>query len=124
MIIEFETPFEDFGGINAFDTDGATHEDMVRFCAVLALAVDRMKRERGDGVGLESADSRKLAEAVIRVVSAADWGRAVDALTVAIAGILASVNQLSPNDIDRLVKKAARQIAELAHDFRKGGVRH
>ena len=121
MIIEFEPPFEDFGGIDAFDTDGATHEDMVRFCAVLARAVDRMKRECG---GLEYAGSRELAEAVFKVVSAADWGRAVDALTVAIAGILAAVDQLSPGDIDRLVKKAARQTAELAHDFRKKGVRH
>jgi hypothetical protein len=79
-----------------------------------------MKRER---VGLEYAGSRELAEAVINLVGVANWGRAADALTLAIAGVLAAVDQLSLGDIDRLAKKAARQIAELAHDFRKGKFR-
>jgi hypothetical protein len=136
MLIEFETPFEDLGGITAFDTDGADREDLVLVCVTLARAVERMNKARAEavkarfdvvtGVGLGDTEERRRAGAIVNVLSGVDQATAVDALLLAIGGVVASDDRLSSPDINRLATKLGRKIAEFAHHFRKGeqGARH
>jgi hypothetical protein len=67
---------------------------------------------------------QKLAAAIMRTVNDdddADAGTVVDALIICTAAALANVEQLSLDDIDRLTKKGAQKIADLARHFRKEG---
>jgi hypothetical protein len=64
----------------------------------------------------------RLAKAVAGIVADAnvDPGTAVDVFIILTAATMASVEQLSLSDIDRLAEKGARKIADLARHFRKG----
>lgn len=71
---------------------------------------------------MNELERNRLAEMVLETVidAGADQGTAADVFIIALAGTLASVEHLSPSDIDRLAKKAGRKIAGLARDFRRG----
>jgi hypothetical protein len=122
MLIKFETPFEDLGGLDAFDTDAANHEDMVVVCAALAQAVDRLKKDRAETSGepgSEPIDNRKLAAEIGVVVAGARVSQAVaiDALTIAAAAVFATLDHLPPKEMNRAVAMFAAKVLELALHF-------
>jgi hypothetical protein len=124
MLIKFETPCEALGGCDAFDTDGATREDVILAFVDLARGFDRMKRERA--VGLKYAGSGKLALTIIKLLgdSGASRGASLDTLIIVIGALIGTLEQLSPGDVDPVAKRVARKIAEIVHlGFRKEGER-
>jgi hypothetical protein len=72
-----------------------------------------------NGVSPEHVAERKLAEAVINALGGVDLIMATHALILALGGLVASDDQLSRRDINRLAKEVAQNIAAVAHSFRK-----
>ena len=118
MIIKFETPFEDLGRIDAIDTDAASHEDLTLACAALAQAVDRLKR--GSKPRTKAPDARDLASEIAGLIGGAGVSQAVaiDAQTIALASILATLDHATEYGLELAVRRLAKQVLELALKFR------
>ena len=118
MIIKFEMPLEECGGIDAFDTDAATHEELTVACAALAQAVNRLKR--GSKPRTKAPDARDLALEIGAVIGGANVTQAVavDALTIQLAGVLGTLDHATEYGLELAVRGVSKQILELALRFR------